>query len=77
MDYAQFLDQAHAIKRSIRLARVSFEALVVQDSTVADIRLVESERTDGAPTKLGVIAFTTVDQVKIVRVDELTRLMQE
>jgi ketosteroid isomerase-like protein len=76
MDYARFLDHARAIKRAIRSARVTFEALIVEGSTIADIHIVESERTDGARTRLKVIAFNTVDQGKIVRVDELTRLMQ-
>jgi ketosteroid isomerase-like protein len=76
MDYAQFLDHARGIKRSIRWARVTFEALIVEGSTVADIHVVESGRTDGARTKLKVIAFNTVDQGKIVRVNELTRLIR-
>jgi ketosteroid isomerase-like protein len=77
MDYGQFLDHARTIKRSIRAARVTFEALIVEGSTVADIHIVESERTDGARTRLKVIAFNTIDQGKIVRVDELTRVIRE
>jgi hypothetical protein len=37
MDYSQFLDHARAIKRSIRSARVTFEALIVEAATIADI----------------------------------------
>jgi hypothetical protein len=76
MDYGQFLDHARAIKRSIRSARVTFEGLIVQGSTIADIHIVESESTDGASRRLKVIAFNTVDQGRIVRVNELTRVLQ-
>jgi hypothetical protein len=75
MDYGQFLDHARAIKRSIRSARVSFEALIVQGSTIADIHIVESERTDGARKRVKVIAFNTIDQGRIVSVNELTRVL--
>ncbi len=77
MGYGQFLDHARAIKRSIRSARATFAALIVEGSTVADIHIVESERIDGSKTRLKVIAFNTIDQGKIVRVEELTRVMKD
>jgi hypothetical protein len=75
MDYPQFLEHAREIKRSIRSARVTFDALIVEGSTIADIHTVEMERTNGTRTRLKVIAFNTVLHGRIVNVDELTRLM--
>jgi hypothetical protein len=42
-------------------------------STNDEARAFESASADGSTRKLKVIAFNTVDQGKIVRVDELTR----
>lgn len=75
LDYAGFLDHARALKAHLRGGRVAIEALIVEGDTIADIHVVEAEKTNGDSIRTKVIAFFTVRDGRIVRVDELTRML--
>ncbi|HXW26308.1 MAG TPA: nuclear transport factor 2 family protein, partial [Xanthobacteraceae bacterium] len=55
--------------------RAAIETLIVDGDTIADIHVVEAEKTNGDSIRTKVIAFFTVRGGKIVRVDELTHLL--
>jgi ketosteroid isomerase-like protein len=65
MDYTHFLDHARTLK-----------ALVVDSSTIADIHLIEAEKADGGRLSTKVFAFFFVEDGRIGRVRELTRLVR-
>ena len=75
LDYAGFIDHARLLKAHLRGGSVTIEAIVVDGDTIADIHLVEAEKTNGATIRTNVIAFFTVRDGKITRVDELTHLL--
>jgi hypothetical protein len=60
----------------LRSASATIETLVVDGPTIADIHLVEAEKTDRARLLTEVFAFFFVEDGKIARVNELTRLVQ-
>ena len=72
MGYAEFLGHARALKQSICSGRVTFEALVVDDPTVAAIYVVETRTIAGEPARLKVIAFITIESGRIASLTELT-----
>jgi hypothetical protein len=76
MDYAHFLDHARTLKAALRSASATIEALVVDGSTIADIHLVEAEKTDGRRLATKVFAFFFVEGRKIAGVQEMTRLVR-
>jgi ketosteroid isomerase-like protein len=75
LDYAGFIDHARALKTHLRGGRVTIETLLVDGDTIADIHVIEAENTNGGSIRTKVIAFFTVRDGKIVRVDELTHLL--
>jgi len=75
LDLAGFIDHARVLKKSLRRARATIEKLVVDGNTIADIHVVDAEKTTGATLRVKVIAFFSVRDGKIVRVDELTHLL--
>jgi ketosteroid isomerase-like protein len=75
MDYGHFLDHAQTLKAALRSASARVDTLVVDGSTIADIHLVEAEKTDGGRLATRVFAFFVVEDGKIVGVNELTRLV--
>jgi len=75
MDYAEFLGHARALKQSLRSARVSFEALIVEDPAVAAMYLVETQTMNGDNAKLKIIAFITIEDGRIAALTELTHPM--
>jgi len=75
LDYAGFIDHARVLKTHLRRGRAAIETLIVDGDTIADIHVVEAEKTNGDSIRTKVIAFFTVRGGKIVRVDELTHLL--
>lgn len=74
-DYEGFIDHARALKGSLRRGRVTIEQLIVDGDTIADIHIVEAEKTNGSLVRAKVIGFFTVRDGKIARVDELTHML--
>jgi ketosteroid isomerase-like protein len=74
LDYAGFIDHARVLKTQLRRGRAAIKALIVDGDTIADIHVIEDEKTNGDSIRTKVIAFFTVRDGKIVRVDELTHL---
>ena len=76
LDYAGFIDHARVLKACLRGGGVTIETLIVDGNTIADIHVIEAEKTNGDSFRSKVIAFFTVRDGKIVRVDELTHLLR-
>ena len=75
LDFAGFIDHARVVKRSLRRARATIEHLIVDGDTIADIHVVDAEKTNGESMRAKVIAFFWVRDGRVVRVDELTHLL--
>jgi ketosteroid isomerase-like protein len=60
----------------LRRGRATIENIVVDGSTIADIHVVDAEKTTGDTIQMKVIAFFTVAGGKIVHVDELTHMLR-
>jgi ketosteroid isomerase-like protein len=76
LDFSGFIDHARMLKKSLRKARATIEQIIVDGATIADVHVVDGEKTNGDTFRAKVIAFYTVRDGKIVRVDELTHLLQ-
>ena len=76
LDYKGFIDHARALKNTLRGGHATILKLIVEGSTIADIHVVEAEKTDGSRIKARVIAFYTVRDGRIAKVDELTHLLE-
>jgi ketosteroid isomerase-like protein len=75
LDFDGFIDHARTLKKSLRGGRATIDKLIVDGATIADIHLVDAEKTNGDTIRAKVIAFYTVRDGKIVRVEELTHLL--
>ena len=75
LDYPGFIHHARVLKTHLRRGRATIETLIVDGDTIADIHVIDAEKIDGNSVRTKVIAFFTVRDGKIVRVDELTRLL--
>jgi ketosteroid isomerase-like protein len=75
LDFNGFIDHARTLKRSLRRGHATIEKLVVDGDTIADIHVIDAEKTNGDSIRVKVIAFFTTRDGKIVRVDELTHLL--
>jgi ketosteroid isomerase-like protein len=69
LDFNGFIDHARTLKSSLRSGRATIETIIVDGMTIADIHVVDAEKTNGATIRAKVIAFYTVRDGKIVRVD--------
>jgi len=76
LDYAGFIDHARVLKTHLRRGRATIKTLIVDGDTIADIHVIDAEKVDGNSVRTKVIAFFTVREGKIARVDELTHLLQ-
>ena len=76
LDFDGFIDHARVLKTSLRWGRATIENLIVSGDTIADIHVVDGEKTNGDKIRVKVIAFFTLRDGKIVRVDELTHLLE-
>jgi len=76
LDYAGFVDHARTLKKTLRKGQAKIERLVVDGSTIADIHIIEAEKTNGEVIRAKVIAFFTLRDGKFIHVDELTHLLQ-
>jgi ketosteroid isomerase-like protein len=76
MGYGEFLGHARALKQAIRSGRVTFDALVVEDPTVAAMYVVETHTISGETARLKVIAFITIEGGRIASLTELTHPVQ-
>jgi len=78
LDYAGFIDHARVLKTHLQDGRatMTIETLIVDGDTIADIHVVDVEKANGDRIRTKVIAFFTVRDGRIVRVDELTHLLE-
>jgi len=75
LDFEGFIDHARVLKTRLRRGSATIQSLIVDGDTIADIHVIDAEKTDGAHLRTKVIAFFTVRDGKIVSVDELTHLL--
>ena len=75
LDYGGFIDHARVLKTHLRGGTATIESLIVDGDTIADIHIIDAEKIDGSRIRMKVIAFFIVRDGKIVRVDELTHLL--
>ncbi len=76
LDFNDFIDHARTLKASLRWGRATIETLIVSGDTIADVHVIDAEKTNGDTIRIRVIAFFTLTDGKIARVDELTHLLQ-
>jgi ketosteroid isomerase-like protein len=76
LDYSAFLDHVRVLKRTIDRATVTFENLVVDGSTIADIHVVDARKKNGERLRAKVLAFYTVEDGRIRRLEELTHQLE-
>jgi ketosteroid isomerase-like protein len=76
LDYDGFIDHARTLKKSLRRGRATIETIIVDGSIIADIHVIDAEKTNGDTIRMKVIAFFTVAGGKIVHVDELTHMLR-
>ena len=76
MNFDEFNNHIQTVKDSIGSAFVTFEKLVVDGSSVADIHTVHGLKKDGAPFKTRVMAFYNIENGKIRRTEEFTHLIE-
>jgi ketosteroid isomerase-like protein len=72
LDYSAFLDHVRVLKRTLERATVAFEQLVVDGSTIADIHVIDARKKNGERLRAKVLAFYTIENGKIRRLEELT-----
>lgn len=75
LDFTDFLAHARDLKSTISSGSVTFETMIVDGPTIADIHIVSATKINGDKVCVKVIAFYTVEHGKITRVDELTHLL--
>jgi len=75
LDYDGFIDHARVLKTHLRSGRATIESLIVDGDTIADIHVIDAEKINGSRIRTKVIAFFSLRDGKIVRVDELTHLL--
>jgi ketosteroid isomerase-like protein len=76
LDYNGLIDHARTLKKSLRRGRATIENIIDDGPTIADIHVIDAEKTNGDTIQIKVIAFFTVAGGKIVRVDELTHMLR-
>lgn len=76
LDLAGVLAHARTLKTTLRTGRPTIQNLIVEGQTIADIHIVEAEKTERARIKAKVVGCFTVRDGKIAAVDELTHLLE-
>ena len=76
LDYSAFLDHVRLLKRTLDRATVTFENVVVDGSTIADIHVVDARKKNGERLRVKVLAFYTIEDGKIRRLEELTHQLE-
>jgi len=76
LDYSAFLDHVRLLKRTLERASVTFEQLLVDGSTIADIHVVDAHKKNGERLRVKVLAFYTIEDGKIRRLEELTHQLE-
>src|SRR5262249_16743080 len=56
LDYSAFLDHVRLLKRTLERASVTFEQLLVDGSTIADIHVVDAHKKNGERLRVKVLA---------------------
>ncbi|OSQ38883.1 nuclear transport factor 2 family protein [Thalassospira mesophila] len=75
LNLAGFLDHAATLRCTLDAVDVDFENIVASDNTIADIHIVTAHKKDGSQITIKVIAFYTLRDGKISRIEELTHLI--
>lgn len=76
LDYAGFLNHMAAIKQHTKRMDMSIETIVAEDNRVFTHHYVDVENTQGEGSQFEVFACFTLAAGKIVRCQELTRMVQ-
>ena len=76
LDFNGFIDHARVLKNTFRSGHVRFEEILVDGPKIADVHIVEATKANGDTIRVKVIAVYTLEKGKIVRVDELTHLLE-
>lgn len=75
LDLNGFIDHVATLRRTLATLDVEFENIIANDTTLADIHTVTAHKKAGGMIKVKVIAFYTLHNGKISRIEELTRLI--
>ncbi|MEP7456680.1 nuclear transport factor 2 family protein [Phyllobacterium sp. SB3] len=75
LDFTGFMAHAEDLKKSISAGSTTFEMMIVEGQTVADVHIVDAIKLNGEKIRIKVIAFYTIENGKITRVNELTHLL--
>lgn len=75
LNLAGFLEHAATLRGALETVDVEFETIIASDNTIADIHVVNARKKNGGRVKMKVIAFYTLRDGKISRIEELTHLI--
>src|SRR5262249_57541348 len=65
LDFNGFIDHARTLKKSLRGGRVTIENIIVDGMTIADVHVVDAEKTNADTIPANVIPFYTVRHANI------------
>ena len=76
LDYAGFIEHAQVLKNTLSGGFIVIEQLLCVGNTIADVHIVHARKRDGRCLQVKVLAFFTVQNGKIIAVDELTHMLE-
>jgi len=69
-------NHVRVLKSTLDNATVTFKEIAADGTTIADIHVVEARKKNGDRVRVKVIAFYTLENGKIRRIEELTYLLE-
>jgi ketosteroid isomerase-like protein len=76
LNYAEFVKHLGVLKSTVEKEVITLQKVATNGPTVADIHIVDAQKKNGETIRLKVIAFYTIENGKIVRLEELTHLLK-
>jgi ketosteroid isomerase-like protein len=76
LDRGEFLNHVRVLKSTLDSATVTFKEIAADGATIADIHVVEARKKNGDRVRVKVMAFYTLEDGKIRRIEELTHLLE-
>jgi ketosteroid isomerase-like protein len=76
LDRGEFLNHVRVLKSTLDSATVTFKEIAADGTTIADIHVVEARKKNGDRVRVKVMAFYTLENGKIRRIEELTYLLE-
>jgi ketosteroid isomerase-like protein len=69
--FREFMDGVAGLKKQLKSTRVRFTRVVSSGNVIAEVHVVEAVKKDGSAMKFKVMAFQTVEDGRIKKVEEV------